>query len=78
MMIMVAMSLLCLLTISSYASSSTLYPCQLIGKFFTSADNDGVVSLQELLGHPVAFFPTPIQSVYKVSMLIIFILKTIS
>jgi len=29
-------------------------------------DNDGVVSLRELLGHPLVFFPAPIQSVFKV------------
>ena len=31
-----------------------------------NSDNDGAVSLRELLGHPVVFFPTPIQSIYKV------------
>jgi Ca2+-binding EF-hand superfamily protein len=29
-------------------------------------NKDGAVSIQELLGHPVIFFPRPIQSVYKV------------
>ena len=29
-------------------------------------DKDGRVSLKELLGHPVIFFPGPVQSVYKV------------
>jgi len=29
-------------------------------------NNDNVVSLKELLGHPIIFFPGPIQSVYKI------------